>query len=314
MQGEVSEMKRRRSYTPRQPMATRTPTKKGWQKTLRDDDIMLALTRCPLTAEGILSLSQTWLQPFTSLRRVQERMKDLTAAGQLHSWRYATTGQGGARLYYKLTLAGYRTIMQDDEIKPPTKRFFHEMNPGRHRHQQALSKFIVQTYVAAHHRGIKVIDFHPENTFKIDCGERPLFPDARFTLALPNGDQFTYCIELDNSTESVLSYQSADSISSKMQRYLIDMVATPQPYRVLFPITGSPDRLQHIVDVTKQLMVSEKSFLPFYIVLLDDYLAHPDAFFHPCFHSLQNKKIALLRSQSRQFQVPATLLATPACV
>ncbi|WP_298865088.1 hypothetical protein [uncultured Gimesia sp.] len=295
-------------------MTIKSVSKIRWQKTTRDDDIMVALTRCPLTAEELLNLSQTWLQPFTGLRRVQERMKDLTAAGQLHSWRYATTGLGGARLYYKLTLAGYRTIMQDDEIKPPTKRFFYEMNTGRHRHQQALSQFIVQTYIAAHHRGIKVVDFHPENTFRIDCGERPLFPDARFNLQMPNGTSFTYCVELDNSTESVLSYKSADSILSKMQRYLMDMVTSPQPYRVLFPITGSPNRLRHIVDVSKQLMVSDKSFSPFYIVLLDDYLAHPDAFFLPYFHSPENRNIPLLRSQSRQYQIDPTLLESPAMV
>ncbi|QDT41757.1 hypothetical protein Pan241w_18200 [Gimesia alba] len=292
-------------------MTTKSITKLRWQKTSRDDDILVALARCPLTAEEILKLSQTWSQPFQSLRRVQERMKDLTAAGQLHSWRYATTGPGGARLYYKLTLAGYRTVMQDDQIEPPTKRFFQEISPGRHRHQRALSQFIVQTYVAAHHRGIKVIDFHPENTFRIDCGERPLWPDTRFTLALPNGTQFSYCVELDNSTESVLSYKSADSISSKMGRYLVDMVVMPQPYRVLFAITGSPDRLRHIVDAASQYKISEQSLAPFYVVLLDDYLAHPDAFFRPCFHSPQNRNISLLRSQSRQFQDSSALLERP---
>jgi len=292
-------------------MTTKSFTKTRWQKTSRDDDILAALARCPLTAEEILRLSQTWSQPFLSLRRVQERMKDLTTAGQLHSWRYATTGPGGARLYYKLTLAGYRTVMQDDQIEPPTKRFFHEISPGRHRHQRALSQFIVQTYIAAHFRGIKVIDFHPENTFRIDCGERPLWPDARFTLALPNGTQFSYCVELDNSTESVLSYKSADSISSKMGRYLVDMVVMPQPYRVLFAITGSPDRLRHIVDAAGQYKISEQSLAPFYVVLLDDYLSHPDAFFRPCFHSPQNANIPLLRSQSRQFQIASSLLERP---
>ena len=293
-------------------MATRSQTKKGWQKTLRDDDIMLALTRCPLTAEDFLVLSQTWSQPFSSLRRVQERMKDLTAVGQLHSWRYATTGQGGARLYYKLTLAGYRTVMQDDEIKPPTKRFFKEMNPGRHRHQQALSKFIVQTYVAAHHRGIDVIDFHPENTFKIDCGERPLFPDAHFKLLLPNGKEFTYCVELDNSSERVFSYKDADSITSKMQRFLVDMVAEPD-YRVLFVITGAKQRKQNIIEAARQL-TGANSFVPFYIVSLDDYLCEQDALFTPCFHSPQDENIPLLRSQTRQFQVHRRMLETPALV
>ena len=286
--------------------------KKGWQKTARDDDIMFALTRCPLTAKDFLALSQTWLQPFTSLRRVQERLKHLAAVGQLHSWRYATTGQGGGFLYYKLTLAGYRTVMQDDEIKPPTKRFFKEMNPGRHRHQRALSKFIVQTYVAAHHRGIDVSDFHPENTFRIDCCERLLFPDARFDLLLPNGKRFTYCVELDNSTERVFSYKDNDSIISKMQRYLVDMVGTPD-YRVLFVVTGAKERKQNIIEAARQL-TGGNSFVPFYVVSLDQFLSERDALFASCFHSPQDERIPLLRSQARQFQIPTRLLVRPAVV
>ncbi len=199
--------------------------------------------------------------------------------------------------------------MQDDEIKPPTKRFFKEMNPGRHRHQQALSKFIVQTYVAAHHRGIVVIDFHPENTFKIDCGERPLFPDAHFKLLLPNGKEFTYCVELDNSTERVFSYKDADSITSKMQRYLVDMVAEPD-YRVLFVITGANQRKQNIIEAARQL-TNGNSFVPFYIVSIDDYLCKQDALFTPCFHSPQDENIPLLRSQIRQFKVHRRMLETP---
>jgi len=239
-------------------------------------------------------------------------MKDLATAGQLHSWRYATTGPGGARLYYKLTLVGYRTVMQDDEIKPPTKRFFQEISLGRHRHQQALSQFIMQTYIAAHHRGIGVIDFHPENTYRIEFGERPLFPDARFKLMMPNGTEFTYCVELDNSTERVFSYKDNDSITSKMQRYLVDMVASPD-YRVLFVITGAEERKQNIVEAARQL-TGGNDFMPFYIVSLADYLAERDALFAPCFQSPQNESIPLLRSQNRQFQVHRRILETPALV
>lgn len=274
---------------------------------------MQTLLHCPLTAKQILKISQTWLHPFTSLRRTQERMKVLTTAGQVHSWRYATTEQGGGCLYYKLTLAGYRTVMSDDDIGPPTKRFFHEISPGRHRHQRALSHFIVQTHLAAHYRGIEVIEFHPENTYRIECGERPLFPDARLKLRLPNGKQFTYCVEVDNSTESVFSRQSRDSILSKMQRYLIDMVTEPEKYRVLFVVNGSLERLKHIVDVARQLITGH-TYSPFYVVLLKDYLAQADALFRPCFHSPQNNKIALLRSQSRQYQLVPPRLVTSALV
>ncbi len=158
----------------------------------------------------------------------------------------------------------------------------------------------MQTFVAAHHREISVGDFHPENTFKIDCVERPLFPDANFKLLLPDGTKFTYCVELDNSTERVFSYKDADSITRKMQRYLVDMVGTPD-YRVLFVITGAKQRKQNIIEAARQL-TGGNLFVPFYIVSLDDFFSGEDVLFAPCFHSPQDERIPLLRSQVRQFK------------
>ena len=70
------------------------------------------------------------------------------------------TGEGGgaAPLYYKLTLDGYRTLHQNEDALPPTKRYLSEIGPGRHRHQQSVTKYIVQTHVAAHRSGLRVID------------------------------------------------------------------------------------------------------------------------------------------------------------
>ncbi|MCA9041896.1 MAG: hypothetical protein KDA65_16195, partial [Planctomycetaceae bacterium] len=276
-------------------------------------EILAALLRCPLTAEEFLKLSQTWNHSFGSLRRAQERLKQLTAVGQLHSWRYATTGPGGGRFYYKLTLAGYRTVLQDDDAKSPTKRFLSEISPGRHRHQQGLSQFVVHTLIAAHQRGIQVVDYYSENTWQIECGERPLFPDGRFTLILPDATRFTYCLELDNSTERILSYKDSDSLLSKMQRYRVDLVASPEEYRVLFVVTGSKKRQEHILKMTREL-TGTMSFVPFYVVSLDDYLQEPDALFAPCFQTTQDKAIPLLRSQARQFHSRNSKLETPAVV
>lgn len=282
-----------------------------WQQTPRDAQLMQSLTRCPLTALDLLKLSQTWPLPFSSLRRVQKRCQELAAAGQLRSWRYATTGPGGSSpLYYKLTPTGYRTAVGDNTARPPTKRFLHELNPGRHRHQRALSEFIVHTFTSAHAAGVSVTDFHPENTYCIDCAQRPLFPDATFTLTTPT--PFRFFVELDNSTESVWSEKSDDSIRSKMQRYLLYASVNQISFRVLFVLTGASERRRNILEMARHLTIGQP-FAMFYVVHLQEYLSASNALCAPCFSSPRDSKIALLRSQQRHLRSltkthPAALL------
>ena len=77
--------------------------------TPRDQDLFEALDRCPLTVRQLLSLSATFIYPFTTERRVQERLQKLAAAGRVRRWRYATAGQG-ALSYYTLSPLGYRLL------------------------------------------------------------------------------------------------------------------------------------------------------------------------------------------------------------
>src|SRR5439155_4071866 len=86
---------RDREYTPLPSMATCLVTP-------RDNDLFAALARCPLTVRQLLAVSATFAYPFTSERRVQERLQRLCAAGRLRRWFYATAGQG-ALSYYTLT-------------------------------------------------------------------------------------------------------------------------------------------------------------------------------------------------------------------
>ena len=155
-----------------------------------------------MESKDLLALSETFSQPFGSLDRVRRTLKRLEAARQVHSWRYATTGESGgaAPFYYKLTLDGYRTLHQSEIAMPPTKRYLHEIGVGRHQHQRSLTSYVVKTHVAAHRSGLRIIDSYPENTFRIETPFGPLFPDRRFTIALPAGGHFTNCVELDNST------------------------------------------------------------------------------------------------------------------
>ena len=87
-----------------------------WQQTPRDRQILAALDLCPLEAADMLQLSETFTQPFTSLRRVQERLKVLSAARQVSSWRYATTGESGGKHFQSRVLGDRR---QSLETLPP---------------------------------------------------------------------------------------------------------------------------------------------------------------------------------------------------
>src|SRR5437588_10626462 len=85
--------------------------------TPRDRDLFLALERSPLTVRQLLKLSETFAYPFTTERRVQERMQRLVAAGRVRRWRYATAGQG-ALSYYILRPLGYRLLHGADAPAP----------------------------------------------------------------------------------------------------------------------------------------------------------------------------------------------------
>src|SRR6266436_5899805 len=51
--------------------------------TPRDRDLFAALDRGPLTVRQLLTLSVTFAYPFTTERRVQERLQKLCAAGRV---------------------------------------------------------------------------------------------------------------------------------------------------------------------------------------------------------------------------------------
>lgn len=279
-----------------------------WQLTDRDREILAALDLCPLESKDLFDLSATFRQPFGSLDRVRRTLKRLESARQVRAWRYAVTAAGGgaAPLYYKLSPDGYHTLHEDDEIETPTKRYLHEVSVGRHHHQQCLTKYVVKTHVAAHEQGLRVIESFPENTYRIDTPLGPLFPDRRFTVELPAGERFIYCVELDNSTETLVSRSDVDSIELKLKKYLHDLAAKDYSYRVQFVVTRSRARLHHIRQLAIKLQPA-MAFAPFYVVHLDDYLSAKNPFLNPIFASAKSARIGLFRSRAMMFARPASI-------
>lgn len=281
-----------------------------WQQTPRDRDILAALDLCPMECRDLLAFSETFSQSFGSLDRVRKTMSRLSAARQVRSWRYATTGEGGGAspLYYKLTPEGYRTLHENDFAMPPTKRYLNEISPGRHRHQRSLTQHIVKTHVAAHRQGLRILDTYAENTHRIDTPVGTLYPDQRFSLLVPSVGQLTYCVEIDNSTESIWSQKERDSIEMKMRKYLHDLAACNYAYRVQFVVTGAPARMQNILEAAARLQPPVR-FEPFYVVHLAAFLAAADPFQEPIFSSPRNTRIPLLRANTAA--IPHVQKASP---
>src|SRR5437868_6726420 len=93
--------------------------------TSRDIEILPALDRSPLTALQLLKISQGFSLPFTTERRVRERLFHLCEAGRLHRRQYCAVGRRAPN-YYTLSPLGYRLLHGADAI-PPTRRMFGEV-------------------------------------------------------------------------------------------------------------------------------------------------------------------------------------------
>lgn len=261
--------------------------------TPRDEEVLLALDRCPLTVQQLLRLSQTFReQRFTSPRSVQDRLQKLRSAGWVRSWRYATTSRGGAPDYYKLTLLGYRLLYGAD-ARPPTKRYFNEVSVAHQHHTHSLAEFVVHTVIAAHSQDMAMKNFCRENTLRLTVGQESLFPDCAFELhrdRLP----FNFLVELDNGTERVRSDRDVESWQRKIRLYeQLQDQSYPRRFRVLVVTTRSRDRLDHILTVASAHARNPRRLL-FYAVHLDDYLLQPGAIQSPCFRDHHGRPVAMI--------------------
>ncbi len=282
--------------------------------TERDIDIFRSLERTPLTPDQLLRLSKTFPEPFPTIDRVQRRLRQLADAGQVRGWRYATTEQGSGPLYYKLTHDAYR-ILHGHDATLPTKRFLHELAIARHHHTRSLADFLVHTLVAADHFRIQITDFHSENTLRIAAGDRVLFPDASFSLLLPNGFRFTYHVELDNSTEPIRSIERLDSWQHKLHLYHQHAINSRDRFKLLVVTTKNSSRLSHILDLAAQLNPNP-SYSLVCGVALPEYLATSQPLSTACFRDERNMRMPLLRivagTKEQTLKVPKEQLAVAA--
>ena len=273
-------------------MATSSTTR---HLTDRDEEILLALDRCPLTVVQMLKLSQAFPgQPFTSVRSVQDRLHKLFDAGWVRSWPYAIANHGSPPDYYRLTPLGFR-LVHGEHAPPPAKRHFSELSIGHHHHTNALADFIVHTLVAAHRRSIRLAHFYRENTLQLRVGDDVLlWPDSAFELHTASRQQFNFLVELDTGTERVRSQKDTDSWQRKIRLYnQLQDRNYPDRFRVLVVCTRSSGRLQSILTLASQQASNPHRTL-FYAIALPDYLAQPDALCHPCFRDHRGQRVSLI--------------------
>ena len=279
-------------------MATNSSTRR--LLTARDTEILAALHRCPLTAQQLLKLSQTFEQPFTHERLVRRRLQALAHAGRVRQSWYATAGRGGSPAYYQLTLLGYR-LLHGPDAEPPTKRYLADVGVAHQLHTQSLADFIVHTAVAAHRHGIRTANFVRENTFRLTVGDENIWPDCGFQLVTPAGRELNFFVELDNSTERLRSQKETESWERKIHLYDEFQDFCAKRFRVLVITTRSEERVDRILSTARQLVRNQRRSL-FYGVHLPAYLAEEAAVLTPCFWDHRGGRVAL---------VPRKWMSTP---
>jgi len=275
-------------------MASKKPRRNiQWQQ--RDDCIAESLFRTPAITEQLLYVSQTWQQPFGSLRRVQERLADLIEAGWVQQHRYRTSSKIGGSFYYQLTLAGYRTWLGDDRARPPTERFFYERSDTRHRHTYALSQYISHLMVVAHRRGFTIEDYWPEGAVSLTHGEETVEPDGYYSLVSPAGRRFPQYLEVDRSTKRCTTKVGYDKTWSKCNRVYdgCQNFAHQERYRVVTVTTQSQRRVNNILGQFG-LETSNYNRQLYLGIYLDDFLQEDDALCHPIFADHRRTRVSLV--------------------
>jgi hypothetical protein len=259
--------------------------------TARDFEIMAGLDRCPLTAVQLLKLSRTFGRPFTTERRVRERLQVLCDAGRVRRSQYATADRGALN-YYTLGPAGYH-VLHGPDTKPPTKRYFAPVGFAREPHTRALADFIVHTAVAAHDAGVRFTGFYRENAFWLPVGAEVLYPDCAFQL-IAFDRELSFFVELDNSGQRMrASSEDAESWQRKIRLYEAFQDSCPLRFRVLVVTTRSTERLGHILELAGSLARNPQRSL-FYGTTLSRFLNEPCAVTAPCFADHRCRLVSLV--------------------
>lgn len=238
-------------------IATRMTNKKSIIIGTRDLELLTLLEQHPFTANQLLQISETFLQPFTHERLIRRRLSQLRDKGLVKSFPYAVASNGGSPHYWKLTRDGW-TFLNGKQSTVPKRRYFEAISPGHHFHTLSLAQLLTHLMVQAHRHEIELRHFARENSLKLEAAPFTLYPDCAFQLVTQDGRSFNFVVELDNGTERVRSKLDVESIERKLRGYDAHQsqfeALDPERYLVLFVTTRSQQRLKHILDLAAMVM------------------------------------------------------------
>jgi hypothetical protein len=281
--------------------------------TARDQQIHQALALTPLDTRQLLKFSETFDYPFTSDRKVRERMQQHAKTGWVHTFAYATTTAGQLN-YYKLSKAGYRLLCGRNVVLPK-RAAFNEVSLGLQRHTRHLADVIVQTSVHAKRLGLQIFDQRGENQLPLMIGDRTQKPDYSFRVQTRDG-VYTFYDEIDEGTEPIASTKQRESLEAKIRFHEDYQNATGERYRVRIFFAKASPRIAQFLNLARKHAKQQRSI--FYAVLLEDYLKHGSPLTSPMFldhfHRLQSMVPASTSRYQSRLPTFAEILAEPAPV
>lgn len=276
----------------------------------RDRAIHAALRLAPLDARQLLKFSETFDRPFTTDRKVRERMQEHQAAGWTTTRVYATAGVGLLN-YYQLAPAGHR-LLAGPASALPQRSFFRPVAPALQRHTRDLADVIVHTAVHARRLGCPLADQLGDRQCMLTLGERAQRPDHAFRIVTREG-AFTFYDELDEATEPIASQRQRESLEGKIRFHEDYQNATGARYRVRFLFARPGSRLQEFLRLARQYATRQRTI--FYAVPLQEYLCHEAPLTSPLFLDHFGRRQALVPTSAtrHQLQLPtvAEMLADP---
>ena len=274
--------------------------KYAFRLTGRDNAILEAIDRFPLTADQLCRISVTFEHPFSDVHSVRRRLRKLAAAGLVQARPYAVASYGSSPAYYKLTRDGYR-MQYGHDAELPKRRYFDPIGQARHPHTRKLADFLVHVFSVAHDAGYRIQHFARENSVVLETASGELRPDAAFQVIAGNR-ALNFLVELDNGTERVQSKRDTESIERKIRGYYSHSRAMKafdrDRYVVLFVTTRSAVRLKHMMAHASAITSNSQRTL-FLGTTLDDFLTRKDALSAKCFLSPDFKSTAMIPQSSR---------------
>lgn len=246
---------------------------KQFQVSEFDIEIFKKLTQYYLTSKMLHELVPTFRAKtkIKSLSFLQERLRQLHAAGFINRDQRFSRGQGPNEYYYFLTKKSASFFEELQNLKSG-RGLLKRLEMGQQEHAFMISEFMMQleTNVFQTNNQVNLLGYIRENHFEIEIPAQK--KDQKNTYLKPDGTIFLYnnqqghllFLEVDLSTEPVSpvnpyrsSFKRKVSTYSAFKNYfkkheLINLFGNFKGYRVLF-VCRTPERVISLMDAARNM-------------------------------------------------------------